>query len=165
MGLGLFFWWARWPGGAGFAGTADIFLFYRLKSGRVVPPGGPCEMAARVLLLENFVYLACGVAKQLHLSKHETSGRPACYAEEQLRLLVLPMEQREGVCAARATLPSFLARIAGQKNAISTAGEAVAGSHELDKVSARKIPVLVSYITLGVALSLSLLGRLLAGAS
>ena len=24
MGRGLFFWCARWPGGAGFAGTADI---------------------------------------------------------------------------------------------------------------------------------------------
>ena len=33
MGRGLFFWCARWPGGAGFAGTADIASRYCLKNG------------------------------------------------------------------------------------------------------------------------------------
>ena len=48
MGLGLFFWWARWPGGAGFAGTADIVLR---------------NFACKVQL---FVYLACVGAKEIH---------------------------------------------------------------------------------------------------
>ena len=86
-------------------------------------------------------------AKNLALSKHETSGRPARYQQEQFGVLVLPMARREGAFATRATLTSFLARIAGQKNAISTAGEAgLLAQHSLTSPRVPKIPALVSYL-------------------
>ena len=66
-----------------------------------------------------------------------------------MRALVLPMRYANGRTRRDETLTSFLARISGQKNAISNGCKAGPGSHELDKVRLHKI--LVSYITLGAA--------------
>ena len=70
MGRGLFFWCARWPGGAGFAGTADIASRCCLKNG--------CETYWSVL-------------KNFASSVLNASPRRPRYLEEQLRAVVAPM--------------------------------------------------------------------------
>jgi hypothetical protein len=67
-------------------------------------------------------------------SKHDTSPRPRRKVGEQLWVLVAPMAQRKHRTRRDETLTSFLRRICGQKNAISTGSKAGSGSQELDKV-------------------------------
>ena len=52
-----------------------------------------------------------------------------------MRVLVLPMRYANGRTRRDETLDQFLARISGQKNAISNGCKAGPGSHELYKVA------------------------------
>ena len=59
-----------------------------------------------------------------------------------MRALVLPMRYANGRTRRDETLTSFLARISGQKNAISNGCKAGPGSHELYKAA----PLLASVL-------------------